>query len=138
MKVTITIPDDVYDSYLGHAEKVQGTSGKHVVSTEHLIESQISRFQHVSPADRVIVVDSQSRERLETILQGGALRDSKDLVKRVELLASLEIGQVRVDFTPAQWEELKNRAIRNNRTVQQIAEATVMDMEPIFFDHLRS
>lgn len=134
MKVLLQIPDTVHDAYIRHAEKLQGAGGS--ASAEDLMIQHLERYKDVPPHDRIVVVESRARQRLEDILQGGALRDSADLIQKVEHLASLQIGQIKVDFTPAQWTELKNRALRNNRTVYQIVEATVRDMEILFFDHV--
>ena len=46
---------------------------------------------------------SQRQELIER-LGGLPLRNGKDLVERVNRLAALTIGKIRVDFTPQEWE----------------------------------
>lgn len=135
MKLQIQIPESTWEAYAIHAEKIHGLTNQ-TVSPEALMADQLARFAHVIPSDRIIVLEPASRARLEEILQGGGLADAKDLVAKVQNLASLEIGNVRVDFTPGQWEELRNLARRNARQLSDVVEATVRGMDSIFFNHV--
>jgi len=135
MKLQLQVSEQTWEAYCDHADRIHGLTNQ-TVSPESLMADQLQRFAHVIPSDRIVVLEPASRARLEEILQGGGLADAKDLVAKVQNLASLEIGKVVVDFSPAQWEELRNLARRNAKTVQDVAEATVRGMESIFFNHL--
>lgn len=137
MQVKLRIPDETYDQYEKTAEKVQATSGK-TVTVEELLSAQLDRFAGVSPTDRIVVIPSGHRDRLEQLLGGGSLRSSEDLVSRVESLASISIGDVRLGFTPGQMKQLAAIAQRNRKTVEQVVKETVKEMEWRFFDELRS
>jgi len=135
VRLNLTIPDELYDIYSARAEEVQGRSGK-TVSAEELMQRQLDTFKRVHPADRVIVITSKDRDRLEAILSGGTLRDSSDLAEKVQNLADIQIGQVRVDFSPSQLMELKKYAGRNNRSTQEVIKSTVTQMGYQFFDYM--
>jgi hypothetical protein len=137
VRISLTIPDELFDIYTKRAEEMQGRSGK-TASPEELMQKQLDTFKWVHPSDRVIVITSKDRERLEEILSGGTLRDSKDFVDKVQALADIQIGQVRVDFSPGQLMELKKYAGRNNRSLEEVTKATVAGMSYQFFNHLQS
>ncbi|KKN27914.1 hypothetical protein LCGC14_0859690 [marine sediment metagenome] len=132
MKVTLQIPDGLYDVYLSHADALMGRGRQ--ASVQDLIVSQLDRFQKIAPMDRIVVVDSVSREGLEVLLPGGFLSSGADILGRVRELADLEIGGIRVEFTTRQWEQIKNYATRNRKTVEESARAIVRGMEEQFFD----
>jgi hypothetical protein len=48
-----------------------------------------------------------------------------DLVRAIERLARIGIGDVHVEFTPGQLEELKHRALKRGRTVEAEVKAVV-------------
>lgn len=63
--------------------------------------------------------------RLDATLGVGATRSATDLVAAVERLATIKIGNVRIDFTPGQLEEIVLRAKKRGQTVQQALQATI-------------
>lgn len=132
MKVTIRMADEVYETYLGYANALVAR-GK-TAAAEDLIVAQIDRFAAVAPMDRVVVVDARSREGLEKILPGGFINSGPDLLRRMQELADLRIGGIRVDFTTRQLEQIKNYATRNRVTVEDATRAIVRGMEERFFD----
>jgi hypothetical protein len=133
VKVTLRIPDDLYETYLRHADSLAGRGGQGT-SAEDLMVAQLERFSKVAPMDRVVVVDTRSREGLEKILPGGQLASGRDLLTKVRELADLKIGRIRVDFTTRQLEQVKNYATRNRITVEEATRAIVRGMEEQFFD----
>jgi hypothetical protein len=135
MRISLTIADELYDLYSARAEEMQGRNGK-TVSAESLMEAHLDRFKSTHPGDRVVVIDSESREKLENLLSGGTLRDGKDLVAKVQALADLHIGEVRVPFTPGELTQLKQYATRNNKSLQSVIEQTVKQMGSQFFDYI--
>ena len=132
MIVNLKVPDPVWESYAAFCAR--GKSGN-PIKPEALMISQLERFRGVSPSDRVIVVGSRERAALEKILSSGHLQDGVDLKRKVEQLATLEIGGVKVDFSPAEWGQLKRYADKNGKSLQQVVETTVRQMRDQFFDY---
>lgn len=134
MKTTIQLPDDLYDAYTSAAEGMAGL-GK-VVTPEEIMVDRLTRFKDVAPSDRVVVVDPKVRNRLEMILSGGSLKDAEDLLKKVEDLADLKIGEIRIDFTPGEWKRMKNWANRQGKTVEFIMKDIVARIRLTIFDYV--
>lgn len=132
MKLQIQIPDAVYDAYANRATEMSA-QGK-PITPEEVIADTLDRFSSVSPTDRAIVVGAANRQRLEKVLSGGSLFDGNDLTMKVEALAKLEIGEVRLEFTPGQLKQLANVARRNGKTVEEVTRETVKQLEWQFFD----
>jgi hypothetical protein len=124
MRLTLSIPDDLYDRYADR------TGGKATV--EDLLISQLERFKEVNPMDRVLVVLPKERAALEAKLSGGNLRDGADLLQKVEALAAIEIGGVKVDFSPGELRNIKTFATKNQRPVQKAIEDVVHGMKEQF------
>lgn len=136
MRLQIQIPDSVYDAYTNRASEMSG-NGK-VISPEEVIADILDRFSGVSPTDRVIVVGNTHRQRLEKLLSGGGLFDAEDLTTKVEGLASISVGDIRLEFTPGQLKQLAHFARRNGKTVEEVTKETVKRMEWMFFEHLEN
>lgn len=62
---------------------------------------------------------------LENTLGIGATHSPERLVAAVERLATIRIGEIRIDFTPGQLEEIATRARKRNQTVEQAMQAVV-------------
>jgi hypothetical protein len=124
MKITLSLPDDLYEAY---AERSQGKA-----SIEDLLLSQLERFREVSPMDRVVVVLPRERAALEQKLSGGMLRDGADLLRKVEALADIEIGGVKVEFTPGELRNLRTYATKNRTPVEKVLSDVVHGMKDQF------
>lgn len=124
MKLTLSLPDDLAESYERMGERLNGGAG-----LPDILVAQLERFKGVHAADRVVVVDSKSRDRLEHIFSGAQLTGGEDLLSRVEALASLEIGEIKVNFTTAQWRLVKLWAQRAGRSTQEMASQLVKDIK---------
>lgn len=62
---------------------------------------------------------------IEQITGIGTTISPTELVKAVDRLARVAIGDVRIDFTPGQLEEIKHRAQKRGRTVQQELQSVI-------------
>lgn len=131
----LSVPDDVYEAYEKLAEEMQGRTGQ-PVEPKDLIVSVVEQFRRCRPWDRVVVVDSDTRAKLEEMLSGGSLRDGVDLLARVQALADLKIGGISVEWSTAQFRQLQRYAGKTGRTVEQICHDTVQEIGYRFFDHL--
>jgi hypothetical protein len=57
-----------------------------------------------------LILRTDHRSRIDRTLGIGSTETPDHLVTAIERLARLRIGDVRVDFTPGQWEHLQHRA----------------------------
>lgn len=57
--------------------------------------------------------------RVENVLGVGAMKDADRLLSAIESLATIEIGLIKIDFTPGQLAELKHRASKRGFTIEQ-------------------
>lgn len=128
----LSVLDEVYDAYVRHAEQLQATTGN-VVAPEELMRKHLERFKDIAPFEQVVVIDAGSRARLEEILCT-SLQDAKQIVEKVDAVASLEIGGVKWNFSPGMLHQLRIRAGKNNRTVEQEVDITLKEMSWRFFD----
>lgn len=125
MKLEIQIDDDVYKEY-------QRQAGRRRTSVAALLAEQVARFKDFNTTDRVFVVTPPVRERLEEIfarqLQGDAA-----LVELVERLASIKLGEVRVEATPQQLEELQRYAEKSGKTFEEVCQERFREVAKGFF-----
>lgn len=82
-----------------------------------------ARYQKIEPGS--LRLPAAACEQIERTTGLGSTRSSEDLVAAVERLAAIEIGSVRIDFTPGQLEELRLRALKRGRSVQLEIKAVV-------------
>lgn len=76
-------------------------------------------------AEGTLTLSKAEREQLEATSGVGSTRTPADLIRAVQRLARIRIGDVNVPFTPGQLEELQHRAIKRGQTVQQTIQAVV-------------
>lgn len=128
MKLTLQIPDELYECYASHLEKA--LAGKATI--EDVLAHQLEKFKDVSPSDRVVVVLPPDRSRLEALLGGGSLVTSRDLAEKVQRLADIQIGEVRVDFSPGELQNIRTYATKNRKPIQQAISDVVHGMKEQF------
>lgn len=126
MKIEIQLDDDVFAAY-------QADAHRRKVGVVHLLAEQLERFRDYSTLDRVVVVGPDERQELEDLFHQ-QVRDAAHLVQLAGRLAEVKIGTVRVDFSPAQLEELKRRAEGSGKTVQQVVEEKYAEVARGFFN----
>jgi hypothetical protein len=118
MKVTLSLDDDLADFYTREA-----ASRRMAIGT--VINERLTRALPLDPRKRSVVIgDADVIHRLEQALGGGHLLGERDLLGKVERLARIEFGPHTFQITPGQFEELKFRAGKTGRSVEQL----VMDM----------
>ena len=126
MKLTIQMPDDLYDHFVELGDK----AGKRPTS---VISDVLKLFGLASPYDRILVIDAGARSRIEKVLSGGHLQSADDLATRIENLTRMEIEGVALDFSVGQKRELKRLADRNGIPYEEMVRRTVKEIEPLFF-----
>lgn len=132
MRVFITIEDSTYDQFIHRAEELQAR-GTLPVKVEDLMSETLAKFAHINPGDRPLVIGPAVRAKLEDALSGGSLLSDTDLLAKVSRLARIDFGNIHLDFTPGQLEELKHFADRQGKSVEEICRSTIRKMEEQFF-----
>ncbi len=113
--------------------KYQEAATRAKVPLESLLERQLARFGDTPVTHRLLVVQGPQLEALEKTFRGGYLKSADDLVARVHAWAGVTIGHIRLDFSPAQLEEIAVRATKQGKTPQAIVEDIVAQMAYQFF-----
>lgn len=72
-----------------------------------------------------VTLDPEHITRIAKVLRFGATKTADDLTKAVEQMATVRIGGIKIDFNPAQVEELKHRASKRGWTVEKYMEYLV-------------
>jgi len=128
MKLEIQIPDELYARY-----ELQARARS--ISVKREIQERLDHFIDAPATDRVILVRTTARQQLEKILNCSLLDDT-DLASRVDRLAHLEIGEVHVDFTPGQLQEMAVRARKNARSFKEELAMSVRSVQSLVFDRV--
>jgi hypothetical protein len=127
MKVTLTIDDELAEFY-----QKEATSRHVAIGT--IINERLAQAKPLDPRHRALVIgDTDVIQRLERALGGGHLLGERDLVCKVERLARIEFGPHTFQITPGQFEELKFRATKTGRSVEQLVDAMYTKMSEDFF-----
>ena len=77
------------------------------------------------PVTQGLVVPDEARPQLERVLGIGTTKDVRSLLDAVARLAKLSVGNIQIDFTPGQWEELTRRAAVQNQPLATYLERMV-------------
>ena len=131
MKLSLQLPDSLADLYQAQATRL-AAAGK-PTTLEEVLLAHLEAFKQAASSDRVLIVDSRTRDKLEILLEG-CLLDPQDLLRRVDRLASIHIGEVRVPFTISEMEELRYRASRQQRPIRDLVEEIVDAMHADYFN----
>jgi hypothetical protein len=134
VRTLIDIPEEVYEAYASQATTLAAAGGS--ASPQELMSAQLARFSAFPASNHVLVVDSENRGRLDLILQGGMLRDAEDLVQKVQRLADIQIGEIRVNWTPGQLQQIKSWASRNRIAPEEAVRRIVQQMGAQFWDYI--
>jgi hypothetical protein len=131
MNVRLAITDALFDLYVVHA----GGDEARALSE---MAVQLDRFRMIRPMDRILVLGAEARAQLEELLPNPLpqIKDAKDLIQRINALADLEIGGVRVKFTPKDLESIARSAEKNGLSVQEACQATVDHMKQHFLSYV--
>lgn len=130
MIVQVHLPDNVAAAYKRRAKA-------HKITMSKVLADQLERFISVDGNDRVIVVSSRNRNRIEMILsKGGHIKDADDLVGRITALARIQIEGVDLEFNQVEKEQIARRAEKNSITLEEEVRRTVDGMKFQFFDNL--
>lgn len=74
-------------------------------------------------------------DQLAAVLGLGTRPTAASILRAIDHLASLRIGEVRIPLTPGQMAELAHRASKRGRTVEAEMRAVVARVETELFHH---
>lgn len=99
MILPLKISDDIFQKYVKHNPQ----------NPQKAMQDQLVRYADEDPGDRVTVLSQEQRRRLERLHQL-PFEDGETLVKWVERLANVRIGEVNVPLTAGQIKRLEGEA----------------------------
>jgi hypothetical protein len=123
MDITLRIPDELADDYRKHGPSVEAAA-----------LATLLRFRRIGPTDRAFVVAHEDRARLESLLGYGHITTSTDLRDKVERLARLQVGEIEIPFSAAEWQEITHRATKRGITAAEECRRIVAAMHDQFFN----
>jgi len=71
--------------------------------------------------------------QIEEVTGIGTTRSPGELIRAVARLASIQVGDIRIPFTPGQLEELRHRAHKRGRSVAEEMKAVVDRLQDELF-----
>jgi hypothetical protein len=114
----ITISDDVYDLLRDEKRTPEQVSAL----AEKLITAHPLPYH---PEERTLVVEQSALLVLDSILGRGNVTSVADLVDKVQGLADLDVGKVKIPLTAPQLQALKERGMRQGKSAKQVLEGIV-------------
>jgi hypothetical protein len=93
-------------------------------------------FKEVAPpasGGPTLLLDAHACRCLDDQLGLGATQTATTLVKAVDRLGAIRVGDIRIPFTPGQLTELQHRAQKRGRTVEAEMRAVVARIEDELF-----
>ena len=121
----IKIDDDLAARYLAIAEDCKQP-------LQQVIERQLARFVDYPPTVRALVLGRDPLQQIEHLLGGGQLTSPQVLVDRVRSYASVTLGKVVLDLSPAQKTEITYRAQKRGIS----PDAVIQEMVDIVLDQI--
>lgn len=110
--------------------EIDALPGKDVILSRGGVPVQVlplARFhKEYEPADpRALTLSGADRATIERTLGFAATETPQHLVTAITRMARLSIGQIEVDFSPGQWEELSHRAAKMRLTTGDLVKRIV-------------
>lgn len=122
----IQIPDEIALQYQTAADRAR-------VPLAKLLERQLARFASVPVGERVLVLCAEPLEQIDRELGIGATRDTTALLSAIRSWAGITIGDIRLQFSPAQLAEIAHRAEKQGKTPEAVVADIVSQLEGAFF-----
>ncbi len=104
-RLSLIIPEDLYDLYEQEAEEKEKTLNEVIIERLYAC-----RHHHSS---RGLYFDDSERSELESLTGGRILNTPQDAIKRIRNMESIRLGNVQVVVPPAVLTRLKSRCSRN-------------------------
>jgi len=104
------------------------------VPLDKFLARQLARFADTPVTERCLVLAGPQIEALDRLLGFGACRDTAMLLSAIATWAGITIGDVRINFTQGQLDEIARRAERQGKSPTAIVQDIVDQMAWRFFD----
>lgn len=124
----VKIADEIYQQYQS-AAAASGTP----LTAEQLVERQLLRFAPYPLTSRVLVLHGDILEQVDRLFGPGSTKDPQTFLTRAHEYAAIVIGNIRLDFSPAQKAEIAHRASRQGKTPREVTEGIVTQLTEQFF-----
>lgn len=119
MYVRLKISDDLMDKY----SKKFGLTGAY-----DMMRRAIEQYQDVDKDDRVVLLGGDNRRAVEAIFQT-TVDDSAKLVKLVQNMNSVKLGNVEMGFTADEYARLSMQATFHGRTLETFVREMVTEIK---------
>lgn len=95
---------------------------------------QLARFADTPVTQRSLVLTGDLLEQVDRTLGLGSTADPEALLAAIRSWAGITIGDIRIDFTQGQLDEIARRAEKQGKSPTAIVEDIVQQMAWNFFD----
>lgn len=109
----IQLPDPI-------ALKYQQAAATARVPLEKYLERQLTKFAEVPSGQRVLVLTGDAVEEIDRLLGVGSTTSALALLAAIRAWAGITLGSIRLDFSPAQLDEIALRAEKQGKPPEEI------------------
>lgn len=111
MKVTFTVPDELYDIYLKQAKH----DPKKVTAE---MKARLERYALAGGPDRPLILTGDHRRALEDILET-TIDSAEEIVTMCQRLSRINLGEVVCDFSVSELETMQQQAQFMGETMEE-------------------
>lgn len=126
MKVNITMPDALFEEYVVKFG---------LPAAYHRMREAIELFKDVKKDDRVVLLDGDNRRAIEAVFQT-TVDNAPKLVKLVQNMNTVKLGNVDMQFSQDQMERLAAQASFHGRTTEQYIRETVLELKEAMLERV--
>ncbi len=117
----IQIDDAVVKKYLPEADRAK-------IPVEKLLARVLTKFADIPVNQRVVGLTGEHLEEVERLLGLGSTQNATTLMAAIRAWAGITLGDIRLDFSPAQLEELALRAEKQGKPTKDLVEDLVQQI----------
>lgn len=99
-----------------------------------ILDRQLARFSIFPPTVRIVPLAREALQEVEHLLGGGQIQSGEALVNRVRDYASITLGRIALDLSPAQKAEIVHRAAKRGMTPDAVVKELVGIVLDSMFD----
>jgi hypothetical protein len=108
-------------------------SARTLIAQCHALLDQVNDIASAVPAPGALTLTRYECNQIEETTGLGTTSSGPELLRAVQRLASIQIGDIRIPFTPGQLAELQHRAHKRGRSVAEEMKAVVARIEDELF-----
>jgi len=122
----VSIDDKLCAKYAAHAKASH-------IPVEKLLERQLARFADTPITQRVLALTGDDLQQVDQLLGVGATTTPEAFLTAVRSWAGITIGDIRLQFSPAQLAEIQHRADKQGKTPEDVVRDIVGQISEAFF-----